>query len=274
MPNGGADCCGTCWFNRKNKGEIGYAHANDLGDDLCLIRGLTIPNSFWTYCANHPCHNPQKVELPVGPVCICKTGSYDREIWVDCADNETIRVGLVHLLEQLPEIPWSEYPSGTRFDEELIHQLGVFRERRAAKGLRRILSFDPDRYAVVAHALQGNGQLIRDRRSTIGHALEALSMILGDNALPDIKEHIFYGLDANSEDAEAAPIVRYYGVKGLAQFSSAAKANAIVRYYAVKSIGYCCSKEAMLLLQSATADPNPNVASLAQEIMNRRRCQT
>ena len=21
MPNGGSDCCGTCWFNRKNRGE-------------------------------------------------------------------------------------------------------------------------------------------------------------------------------------------------------------------------------------------------------------
>jgi len=31
MPDGGSDCCGTCWFNERNKGEAGYAHADDAG---------------------------------------------------------------------------------------------------------------------------------------------------------------------------------------------------------------------------------------------------
>jgi len=29
MPNGGSDCCGTCWFNARNKGEARYEHARD-----------------------------------------------------------------------------------------------------------------------------------------------------------------------------------------------------------------------------------------------------
>ena len=24
MPNGGSDNCGTCWFNERNKGEVGF----------------------------------------------------------------------------------------------------------------------------------------------------------------------------------------------------------------------------------------------------------
>jgi hypothetical protein len=54
MPNGGSDCCGTCWFNARNKGEAGYAHADDPEPKFCTIRGLAIENSFWTYCGNHP----------------------------------------------------------------------------------------------------------------------------------------------------------------------------------------------------------------------------
>lgn len=29
MPNGGSDCCGTRWFNVKNKGKPGYSHTDD-----------------------------------------------------------------------------------------------------------------------------------------------------------------------------------------------------------------------------------------------------
>jgi hypothetical protein len=24
MPNGGSDCCGTCWFNSTHQGQVGY----------------------------------------------------------------------------------------------------------------------------------------------------------------------------------------------------------------------------------------------------------
>lgn len=29
MPNGGSDCCGTCWFNRTNRGEREWLEHRD-----------------------------------------------------------------------------------------------------------------------------------------------------------------------------------------------------------------------------------------------------
>ena len=52
MPNGGSDCCGTCWFNAKNKGEAGYGHRKDPDPEYCLIRQLEIRSPMYTYCAN------------------------------------------------------------------------------------------------------------------------------------------------------------------------------------------------------------------------------
>ncbi len=40
MPNGGSDCCGTCWFNASNKGEAGYDHRDPTIPAHCSIRGL------------------------------------------------------------------------------------------------------------------------------------------------------------------------------------------------------------------------------------------
>ena len=61
MPNGGSDCCGTCWFNRRNRGEKGYNRADDIDvEALCEIRDVLIENPFWTYCANHPHRRPQR----------------------------------------------------------------------------------------------------------------------------------------------------------------------------------------------------------------------
>ena len=61
MPNGGSDCCGTCWFNSKNSGEQGYQGSEKEGVVKCTIRNLEIPDPFWTYCANHPHHNQNKI---------------------------------------------------------------------------------------------------------------------------------------------------------------------------------------------------------------------
>jgi len=139
MPNGGSDCCGTCWFNAKNKGEAGYGHARDPEADFCLIRDLPIPNAFWTYCANHPHHNREKIRLSIGPVF---TGE-DRHIWVESPDTEEIRLKLLELLHQIQEQPPEEYPFGLSFEETVIWQLGTFREKRAVDDLKRIIAFDP-----------------------------------------------------------------------------------------------------------------------------------
>ena len=58
MPNGGSDCCGTCWFNRSLEGQRGSGNFNRETPSHCEIRDLDIPDPFYTYCANHPCHRP------------------------------------------------------------------------------------------------------------------------------------------------------------------------------------------------------------------------
>ena len=44
MPNGGSDCCATCWFNRKNRGEAGYDHVGAPEPAYCEIREFDIPD--------------------------------------------------------------------------------------------------------------------------------------------------------------------------------------------------------------------------------------
>jgi hypothetical protein len=143
MPNGGSDCCGTCWFNQKNKGQPGYDHAKDAGDDYCVIRQTKIENPFWTYCTNHPHHNPEKIDLPIGPLYVCGKDSYGREIWQPSPDSEAIRLRLLSLLESVEEQPKAEYPAGVYLDEMVVWQLGEFREKRAVAGLVRIAGFNP-----------------------------------------------------------------------------------------------------------------------------------
>ena len=45
MPNGGSDCCGTCWFNRSNGGRRGSANFNRDIPSYCEIRCLAYPGS-------------------------------------------------------------------------------------------------------------------------------------------------------------------------------------------------------------------------------------
>src|SRR5258708_6142984 len=103
MPNGGSDCCGTCCFNARNRGEAGYAHANDPEPAACVIRGgLAIDNPFYTYCANHPHHNRGRLRVPVGPVYVVdddpNSGMYARKVWVPSPDTEEVRTALLDLL--------------------------------------------------------------------------------------------------------------------------------------------------------------------------------
>ena len=69
MPNGGSDCCGTCWFNRKDRGERDWPkHVDNALPDHCEIRDLAIEDPFYTYCANHPHRRPERDRIPIGPV--------------------------------------------------------------------------------------------------------------------------------------------------------------------------------------------------------------
>ncbi len=143
MPNGGSDCCGTCWFNAKNKGEAGYQHASDPGTAFCIIRDLEIRNPFYTYCANHPHRCPNRDPIPIGPV-YTGDSSGERKVWMCSPDSEEIRQHLLFLLGEIVEQPRSEYPIGIYADEAVVWQLGEFREQRAVKHLQRILQFQPE----------------------------------------------------------------------------------------------------------------------------------
>ncbi|HEU5073140.1 MAG TPA: hypothetical protein VFU02_03190, partial [Polyangiaceae bacterium] len=104
MPNGGSDCCGTCWFNSKNAGEAGYRHARTAARAYCSIRNLAIEKPFYTYCANHPHRRPDRVAIPIGPV---YTGDHNgfRVLWQPSPDTEEIRQHLLGLLRGIVEPP-------------------------------------------------------------------------------------------------------------------------------------------------------------------------
>ena len=165
MPNGGSDCCGTCWFNAKNKSEPGYAHARDPEPAFCTIRSLPIADPFYTYCGNHPHRRPDRDPIPIGPVF---TGE-ERKLWQPSPDTEEIRQHLLASLRKIEEQPRSEYPIGVYIDEVVVWQLGEFKESRAAKALRRVASFDPN--SVEA------GPFGRTRQRLVQLALEALGKI-------------------------------------------------------------------------------------------------
>ena len=166
MPNGGSDCCGTCWFNAKNKGEAGYAHADDAEPDYCTIRNLPIEGSFYTYCGNHPHRRPDRDPIPIGPVFIDKGNG--RQLWELSPDNEEVRLHLLDLLSKIEQEPAEEYPIGAYSDELVAWQLGEFRESRATADLQRVAAFSPrPRY----------GQARRTRTTLVTVAREALDKI-------------------------------------------------------------------------------------------------
>ena len=66
MPNGGSDCCGTCWFNRSLEGQRGSGNFNRETPSHCEIRDLDIPDPFYTYCANHPSTDQAETPSPLG----------------------------------------------------------------------------------------------------------------------------------------------------------------------------------------------------------------
>ena len=169
MPNGGSDCCGTCWFNGRNKGEAGYAHSEDPETNFCTIRGLAIENPFWTYCTNHPHHRPNRDPIPIGPVFIDADGyPYGRKEWRPSPDTEEVRQHLLELVRSIQEQPTEEYPAGVYSDEMVVWQLGEFREGRAADELRRIVAFLPEASA---------GRFGRTRESLVATAKETLAKL-------------------------------------------------------------------------------------------------
>ena len=107
MPNGGTDCCGTCWFNRSLGGKRGSRNFNRAIPSHCEIRDLDIPNPFWTYCANHPYHRPSQDRIPIGPVYIHEIKGDRRKEWRPSPVTEEIRQHLLDIV-RLPEEQFDE----------------------------------------------------------------------------------------------------------------------------------------------------------------------
>lgn len=172
MPNGGSDCCGTCWFNSRNEGKAGRNRsASPSEPNYCIIRELTIRVAFYTYCANHPHRNPKRIEVPIGPVLEGTPNGY-REVWKLAPSKEEVRLNLLSLLSQIQEQPSLEYPIGIYADDMIIWQVGELCESRALEELRRIAAFSPDAQA-------SNDPFKRSRNSTVSAALKAIGKIEG-----------------------------------------------------------------------------------------------
>lgn len=142
MPNGGSDCCGTCWFNSKNEGEPGSHGYDAEGVVECVIRDIKIVNPFWTYCANHPHHNQNKIDVPLGPVYISDGYPYSRKIWIPPPDNEMIRVKLLEILESIDAALTEKYPLPIDFEEAVISHITAIKEERALPILLKITQLD------------------------------------------------------------------------------------------------------------------------------------
>jgi hypothetical protein len=141
MPNGGSDCCGTCPFNRKNRGQAGYGGADNPEPDHCDIRDLPIEHAaFYTYCANHPGHNRDLVRVPVGPVYVHGEDE-GRVVWKPSPDTEEVRAEVLRLIAAATPEPVTDYPAGLALVEAAILQSGEFRDPRYLSELDRIRQF-------------------------------------------------------------------------------------------------------------------------------------
>jgi hypothetical protein len=253
MPNGGSDCCGTCWFNSKNKGKTGSPGAKSPGVVCCTIRDIEIPDPFWTYCANHPGHNRSKCDLPLGPVYVNDGYPYRRKVWLNPPDNERIRVKLLELLENIStesNVIEQEYPSERNIDEEIINQLMALNERRAVSGLLKIINMDIEKYRFWD---KDNLELkpVKNKAVIVGQAIEALLTITGGEYLIEVEKFINKGLENldNTYDVRCDNF-------------------AIIRYHLVRGLRYVNSNKAVELLTIAKSDPHDEVRAFAGEILS------
>ncbi len=169
MPNGGSDCCGTCWFNRANRGRAGSVNHDHSVPSHCEIRDLPIEDPFYTYCANHPYRRPDRDPVPIGPILrpgpvtaetpeiepiVLDTGTEwsARVVWRRSPDTEEIREHLLALLIDLGrESAKDTYIATPDLAAAVIWQLGEFREDRAVPALLCILEHED--YPLAGQAL-------------------------------------------------------------------------------------------------------------------------
>lgn len=92
MPNGGPDNCGTCGFNRRNRGVWRNPTPDTQQAPFCDIRNVTVLIDHWTYCRNW--HT--RTREPIGP--IYASGLYEngyrRIPWHGAVEPEVVRNGV------------------------------------------------------------------------------------------------------------------------------------------------------------------------------------
>jgi len=241
MPNGGIDNCSTCWFNEANDGIVGLH--NPDGRQHCIIRDVEIKNPYYTYCANHPFHAPDRLEVPVGPVV---EGNL-RELLFASPDTLAIRETLLQILDAMVEVPQSDCNS-TWLEEQAVEQLGNFAEPKAQGGLLRAANFNP--FASPPDDREKPRISSRGRVWTVTVAIKALAQIAPDEAIPIIEKYLM------------PPVVTPNTPHG--QWPSE------IRFHSVMALGGILSERATELLTIATDDVDPVIAKQAKEILESR----
>ena len=240
MPNGGSDCCGTCRFNTQKDWEKGYQTTRF--DGYCRIRELDIPNPFWTYCANHPHHNFEQTDIPLGPVLVYdKSYPSSRKVWKTPPDNELIRLRLLSVLENFNNELTVKYPSPTILIEEVINQVTYLQEERALPYLIRMTQFD-----LSAYQKKVNWTTL-DKAAIVGQAIEAILSISEGALLPEVSSFINLGLEDFSE----------------ANYKPEEDGFASIRYHLVRGLRFCQGELKNQLLITAQTDPHSEVRQFA-----------
>lgn len=145
MPNGGPDNCGTCWFNRANRGKAGHGHHDPSIKSYCEIRDLRIHDPFYTYCSNHPRRLGERLPVPIGPVFV----GWDREVWVESPDTEEIRTSLLRLLTDHDAMRGPQPHFFPPITGIVVNQLAELREPRAIPILERFKQEFADKPSTV-----------------------------------------------------------------------------------------------------------------------------
>jgi hypothetical protein len=92
MPNGGPDNCGTCGFNRRNRGIWRNPEPDETQTSFCEIRGIAVLADHWIYCQNW--HT--RTRNPIGPIYSSGIyeGRYRRIPWHGLIAPEFVQTGV------------------------------------------------------------------------------------------------------------------------------------------------------------------------------------
>ncbi len=249
MPNGGSDCCWNCWFKRDVREQLREEGLDTSGLPAkmvgCAIRNLRIRAPFYTYCANHPHHNPARVDVPVGPVWVTEGYPYDRVVWHPAPTDPETRDRLVDALNTIEVVIRDCYPSGIDLDEALLREMIELREERAIPRLLEIVATDLEPFRKVSQPPTRNPAVL------VGLAAEGVLTIGGDRHLDRVAGLIVAGLDGWGRG--------YYSEEdGLA----------VVRYHVVRGLAHCSSAHAIALLERGMQDPHTSVRQKADRVMD------